>query len=114
MTGDARHHSESLPHSEARFRSAGQARVDEEIRALLAELTGDDRPLTAPSGTPLLRDGIGLDSLGGTMLLTMVHRRFGVDVPGEDLNLDSLATIGTLVAFVAARLGDQAPGLASR
>ncbi len=106
--------SDSARYGQARCHRTGQASVEAELRALLAELTGDARPLTAPSGTPLLRDGIGLDSLGGTMLLTLVHRRFGIDVPGEDLNLDSLATIGTLVAFIAARLDDQAPGLASR
>jgi len=87
---------------------AGETGVITEVRALLAELTGDERPLTAPAGTPLLRDGIGLDSLGGTLLLTYVRRRFGVDVAGEDLNLDSLATIGTLAAFISARLGGQA------
>jgi acyl carrier protein len=75
-----------------------------EIRRLLAELTGNSGPLDAPSETALLRDGVGLDSLGGTVLLTEIERRYGVDVAGEDLNLDSLATIGTLVAYVAARL----------
>lgn len=76
-----------------------------EIRQLLAELTGDDRPLTAPPDTPLLRDGLGLDSLSATMLLTEITRRYGVDIAGEDLNLDSLASIGTLAAYVAARAG---------
>ena len=93
---------------------ASEASVESALRAVLAELTGDDRPLHVASQTPLLRDGIGLDSLGGTMLLSMVQHRFGVDVAGQDLNLDSLATIGTLAAFVAARINDQAPGLASR
>ena len=75
-----------------------------EIRQLLAELTGDARPLDAPADTALLRDGIGLDSLGGTVLLTEIERRYGVDVAGEDLNLDSLASIGALADYVAARL----------
>jgi acyl carrier protein len=75
-----------------------------EIRRLLAELTGNSGPLDAPPETALLRDGVGLDSLAGTVLLTEIERRYGVDVAGEDLNLDSLATIGTLVAYVAARL----------
>ena len=35
--------------------------------------------------------------------LREIQRRFGVDVAGEDLNLDSLATLGTLAAFVAQR-----------
>jgi acyl carrier protein len=75
-----------------------------EIRHLLAELTGDARPLEVPRDTALLRDGIGLDSLGGTVLLTEIERRYGVDVAGEDLNLDCLASIGTLADYVAARL----------
>ena len=75
-----------------------------QLRRILADITADDRPLTAAADTPLLREGIGLDSLGGTVLLTEVQRRFGVDVAGEDLNLDSLATIGTLAAYIAARL----------
>jgi acyl carrier protein len=77
-----------------------------EIRQLLAELTGDARPLEAPADTALLRDGIGLDSLGGTVLLTEIERRYGVDVAGEDLNLDCLASIGTLSDYVAARLAE--------
>ena len=73
----------------------------EEIRRLLADLTGDDRPLTAPAGTPLLRDGLGLDSLRGTMLLAEISRRYGVDIAAEDLNLDSLESIGALTDFLS-------------
>jgi len=83
--------------------AADAAMVAGELRRILAEITGDDGALAAPPGTPLLRDGIGLDSVGGTVLLAEVYRRFGIDVAGEDLNLDSLATIGTLAAFVAER-----------
>ena len=46
---------------------------------------------------------MGLDSLTGTLLLREVHRRFGVDVAAEDLNLDALATLGTLAAFISER-----------
>ena len=79
------------------------------LRQILAGLTGDGRPLDAPADTPLLRDGIGLDSLGGTMLLTEIRRRYGIDVADEDLNLDSLASIGTLVAYISARLPPERP-----
>jgi acyl carrier protein len=78
-----------------------------EIRQLLADLIGNGRPLEAPPETALLRDGIGLDSLGGTVLLTEIERRYGVDIAGQDLNLDSLANIGTLVAYVTAHLGQR-------
>ena len=79
------------------------ADVTDQLRQILTELTGDRKVLAVPAGTALLRDGIGLDSLGGTILLMQVRSRFGVDVADEDLNLDSLATLGTLAAFVAAR-----------
>ncbi len=75
-----------------------------EIRQLLAELTGDSRPLDAPLDTALLRDGIGLDSLGGTVLLTEIERRYGVDIAAEDLNLDCLASIVMLADYIASRL----------
>jgi len=54
--------------------------------------------------TPLFGDGVGLDSLTGTLLLREVHRRFGVDVAAEDLNLDALATLGALAAFIEERV----------
>jgi acyl carrier protein len=80
--------------------AAGLAGVTSELRQILATITGTTEPLGASGSTPLLRDGIGLDSLGGTMLLLQVKQRFGVDVADEDLNLDALATLGTLAAFV--------------
>ncbi len=83
--------------------TTSEAEVLAEVRRLLAELTGDRRPLDAPEGTPLLRSGIGLDSLGATVLLTRVQSRYGVDVAAEDLNLDSLASIAAFAAFIAAR-----------
>lgn len=75
-----------------------------EVRQLLAGLTGDELPLAAPDSTPLLRDGIGLDSLRGTMLLAQISQRYGVDIAAEDLNLDSLASIGALTDFLSRRL----------
>jgi len=88
----------------------GQPDVTGQLRRILAELTDDSAPLEAPLDTALLRDGIGLDSLRGAALLARVHSQFGVDVAGEDLNLDAMATIGTLAAFIAHRVAVRAPG----
>ena len=76
-----------------------------ELRRILADLTGSDVPLGAPPNTPLLRDGIGLDSLGATILLARIQATFGVDVASEDLNLDALASIGALAEFIGERIG---------
>jgi acyl carrier protein len=79
------------------------AMVSEDLRAILAALTGRDEMLRLPAGTALFGPEVALDSLTGTLLLREIGRRYGVDVAGEDLNLDSLATLGTLAAFIAAR-----------
>ncbi len=80
---------------------AGPAAIAEDLRAFLASATGRDELLHIPPTAALFGAPVGLDSLTGTLLLREIQRRFGVDVAGEDLNLDSLATLGTLAAFVA-------------
>ena len=60
---------------------------------------------TADLDLPLFGAGIGLDSLTGTLLLREVHRRYGVDVAAEDLNLDALASLASLASFVETRRG---------
>ena len=80
------------------------AAVGAELRAMLARVTGRPELLGVPSDTPLFGAGVGLDSLAGTLLLRQVQTRYGVDVAAEDLNLDSLETLGTLAAFIAARI----------
>jgi acyl carrier protein len=81
-----------------------QATVADELRAILVQVTGRDELHGVPVDTALFGAGIGLDSLAGTLLLRQVMRRYGVDVAAEDLNLDALATLGTLADFVAARI----------
>jgi acyl carrier protein len=78
----------------------GQQPVTDELRQILAEVTGNQRLLGIPPDTELFGAGVGLDSLAGTLLLRRVRQRFGVDVAAEDLNLDSLATLGSLAAFI--------------
>lgn len=78
--------------------------VTDELRAMLAQVTGRRELLGAPADARLFGAGVGLDSLAGTLLLRQLQRRYGVDVAAEDLNLDSLETLGTLAAFIAARM----------
>ena len=83
---------------------ADVAAITDDLRAFLAAATGRDELLRIPSAAALFGTAVGLDSLTGTLLLREIQRRFGVDVAGEDLNLDSLATLGSLAAFVAQRI----------
>ena len=70
----------------------------------LAGVTGRPAVADLPADTPLFGPEVGLDSLTGTLLLVEVQQRFGVDVAAEDLNLDSLASLATLGAFLAERV----------
>ncbi len=79
--------------------------VAAELRQILARITGRAELARLPAGAPLFGDAVALDSLTGTLLLREVQRRFGVDVAGTDLNLDALASLGTLAAFIAAQGG---------
>lgn len=54
-----------------------------------------------PLDTPLFGGGLSLDSLSGLELLAGVQQEFGVDIASEDLNLDSLQTVGTLVRYLS-------------
>jgi acyl carrier protein len=84
-------------------RQAGQELLPD-LRAILARVTGNPRLADLAPDTSLFGDGVGLDSLSGTLLLVEVQHRFGVNVAAQDLNLDSLATLGALAAFIAGHL----------
>ena len=75
-----------------------------ELAKLLADVTGQPELAGLPADAPLFGGAAGLDSLSGARLLRQVHDRYGVDVAAEDLNLDAMATIGTLATFIAKRV----------
>jgi acyl carrier protein len=81
------------------------APIADELRHMLARITGRGELAGLPADAPLFGEGVSLDSLTGTLLLREVQRRFGVDVAGTDLNLDALATLGTLASFIAEQGG---------
>ena len=80
--------------------------VEEWLRATVAGLIGanPDALRTLPDDTPLLHGGLNLDSLAGARLLAAVNERFGVDVPAEDLALDSLESISSLRDYIEAHV----------
>ena len=80
--------------------------ADTAIRRLLAEATGDPSAAELPADTPLLAGGLGLDSVAVVRLLAGITDTLGVDVADLDLDLDALATLGTLVSFVEAYAGN--------
>jgi len=97
----------ALPELPSWLRAPGEADapIAAELRHMLARITGRDELAGLPADAPLFGDAVALDSLTGTLLLREVQRRFGVDVAGTDLNLDALATVGTLASFIAGQGG---------
>lgn len=83
----------------------GAALIAAQLRSQLAALTGRGELEHLSCAAPLFGGGAGLDSLTGTLLLRHIQREYGVDVAAEDLNLDSLATLGSLAEFIAVRSG---------
>ncbi|MEU3277862.1 acyl carrier protein [Streptomyces antibioticus] len=83
-----------------------RAAVERELRAMIAEAARLDAATVAalPADTDLFGPEIALTSLAGVTLLGAVDTRFGVDVAGLDLSLDSLQSIATLTDFVTAHL----------
>jgi acyl carrier protein len=75
------------------------------VPAVLAAVVGDPAVAALPRDTPLLSGGLGLDSVTVVRLLAEIRSATGVDVADVDLDLNALATIGTLTDFVAAHAG---------
>jgi len=71
------------------------------VPGILAAVVGDPAVAGLPRDTPLLSGGLGLDSVTVVRLLAQIRTATGVDVADLDLDLDALATIGTLTDFVA-------------
>lgn len=76
--------------------------VEARVRAILARVMARDPSEVAalPGDTSLFGSGLSLDSFTGLELLTAIHEELGVDIASEDLNLDSLRTIGTLTDYL--------------
>jgi len=72
------------------------------VPRILAAVVGDPAVAGLPLDTPLLSGGLALDSVTVVRLLAEIKTTTGVDVADLDLDLDALATIGTLTDFVAA------------
>jgi acyl carrier protein len=77
--------------------------IDIRVRVLLARVLELEPAYVRdlPDATPLFGSGLSLDSLTGLELLMGIEAEFGVDIASDDLNLESLQTIGTLAAYIS-------------
>ena len=74
------------------------------VRELLAAVL--ERPpadlAALPDSTRLFGAALNLDSFSGMALLTAIERDYGPDLAADDLGLESLESIGSLAAYLAA------------
>jgi acyl carrier protein len=77
--------------------------IEIEIRRILVDELGADAQLLARSGgeTPLLGQGIGLDSIEALALVTALEQRFSLQIDDTDLTVALFSTMSTLAEYVA-------------
>lgn len=85
-------------------------RLEEEIKVLITETLAleDIKPEEIDSHAPLFGDGLGLDSIDALELGITLQKHYGVKMEGSaDENRQHFASVVTLAAFVAARVGER-------
>lgn len=75
--------------------------IQKEVLSLLDEvLSLDGRALAFVADTPLLGDLPELDSMAVIAVIQEIEARFGIEVPDDEVDGNSFATVGTVVDFV--------------
>ena len=81
-----------------------------EVLVLLDEVLNlDGRALAFSADTPLLGEVPELDSMAVIAVIHEIEERFGIEVPDDEVDGNSFATVGTVVDFVT-RLSARQPG----
>jgi len=76
-----------------------------DVRDVLVESLGlEDAAVELDAATPLLGAQPELDSMGVLALLFALEERFGIDVDGDEVTVEIFETLGSLTAFVDAKL----------
>ncbi|MFU2485906.1 acyl carrier protein [Thauera sp. WH-1] len=75
--------------------------IHNEVLALLDDvLSLDGRALGFSADTPLLGELPELDSMAVIAVIHEIEARFGIEVPDDEVDGNSFATVGTVVDFV--------------
>ena len=77
----------------------------EVLRTLDDVLSLGGRALSFDAQTPLLGAIPELDSMAVVSLITSLEDRFGIMVDDDEIDGDTFASVGSLVNFVAGKLG---------
>ena len=80
--------------------------MQEVVRMLDEVLSLNGRSASFTADTPLLGAIPELDSMAVVSLITGLEERFGLVVDDDDVDGHTFATVGSLTAFVQAKLAD--------
>lgn len=80
--------------------------MQEVVRMLDEVLSLNGRSASFTADTPLLGAIPELDSMAVVSLITGLEERFGLVVDDDDVDGNTFATVGSLTAFVQAKLAD--------
>lgn len=75
------------------------------LRTLDDVLSLGGRAMAFDHDTPLLGAVPELDSMAVVTLITSLEERFGITIDDDDIDGATFGTVGSLVAFVSAKLG---------
>lgn len=76
--------------------------IQKDVLSLLDEVLNlEGRALTFTADTPLLGEVPELDSMAVIAVIHEIEERFGIEVPDDEVDGNSFATVGTVVEFVA-------------
>lgn len=80
--------------------------IQKEVLSLLDEvLSLDGRALAFDADTPLLGSVPELDSMAVIAVIQEIETRFDINVPDDEIDGSSFATVGTVVDFVTRLTG---------
>jgi acyl carrier protein len=75
------------------------------VKAVVVETLGvEDRADSLDASTPLFGHLPELDSMAVLELVLELEQRFGISIDGEDVTAEVFETLGSLAAFVDAKL----------
>ena len=75
--------------------------IQKAVLVLLDEVLNlDGRALAFTAETPLLGEVPELDSMAVIAVIHEIEERFGIEVPDDEVDGNSFATVGTVVEFV--------------
>jgi acyl carrier protein len=75
--------------------------IQKEVLVLLDEVLNlGGRALAFAADTPLLGEVPELDSMAVIAVIQEIEERFGIEVPDDEVDGNSFATVGTVVDFV--------------